>query len=114
MQGVSLWITQRLVALTVCTHIRTLASAMKITPWSIRIRALQKAGFSLRDISDAIGLSRGAVGDLAVGRNEAPKGDAALALDALHRECMSAKKAAARLAAVRREHRGNNGKRAAT
>ena len=80
-----------------------------ITPWSIRIRALQKAGYSLRDISDAINLSRGAVGDLAVGRNGSPKGDAALALDALHREhCgkgASPKRTARALEALRREHR---------
>ena len=86
-----------------------------VTAWSKRIRALQKKGFSLRDISDAIGLSRGAVGDLAVGRNDAPKGDVALALDALHREhCgngASAKHTREALEALRLKHRGN-GKRA--
>ena len=68
-----------------------------------------KSGFSLRDISDAIGLSRGAVGDLAVGRNQSPKGDAALALDALHREhCVRRQESTrAGLAALRREHRGH-------
>lgn len=118
MQEARLWITQRLVALTECTHARTFHSTMqittapknkpRITDWSKRIRALGKKGFSYRDISDAIGLSRGAVGDLAVGRNEQPKGDVAIALDALHREhCVNgnATFTAAELEALRLKHR---------
>ena len=57
---------------------------MAITPWSRRIRALQKAGFSLREIGDEIGLTIGAVGDLAVGRNEEPRASAAFKLHELH------------------------------
>ena len=52
--------------------------------WSSRIRQLQDAGFTLQEIGEAIGLTVGGVGDLAVGRNEAPRGDAAIKLHALH------------------------------
>jgi hypothetical protein len=86
----------------------------KVTPWSKRIRALQKKGFSLRDIAHAIGRSRGAVGDLAVGRNAAPVGDVAIALDALHREhCVNgnAQDTAAALEALRLKHRGKSKKK---
>lgn len=57
---------------------------MKITPWQRRIRDLQQAGFSHADISDEIGLSRGAVGDLASGRNEEPRAEAGFKLHELH------------------------------
>lgn len=67
----------------------------------------------MRDISDAIGLSRGAVGDLAVGRNKAPNGQAVLDLDRLHREhCVEGNAKATReyLEALRAEHRTNGRK----
>jgi DNA-binding transcriptional MerR regulator len=54
------------------------------SPWSKRIRALQDAGFTLQEIGEVIGLTVGGVGDLAVGRNEAPRGEAALKLHAMH------------------------------
>ena len=38
----------------------------------------------MQEIGEAIGLTVGGVGDLAVGRNEAPRGDAAIKLHALH------------------------------
>ena len=54
------------------------------TEWELRIRDLQEAGYSYADISDAIGLSRGAVGDLAVGRNLEPRWEVGLKLHKLH------------------------------
>jgi len=54
--------------------------------WSHRIRCLRKTGLTLAAIGDRIGLSPGAVCDLEKGRTGAPRGDAALALDALYRE----------------------------
>ena len=66
---------------------------MTITPWSRRIRALQKAGFSLREIGEQIGLTIGAVGDLAVGRNEEPRASAAFKLHELHlKHCSNGKR----------------------
>jgi len=52
--------------------------------WSERIRELQAAGFTLAAIGEAVGLATSSVGDLAVGRNLEPKGDAALKLHELH------------------------------
>lgn len=36
------------------------------------------------EIGEAVGLTTGAIGDLASGRTESPRGDAALALHQLH------------------------------
>lgn len=52
--------------------------------WSTRIRQLQANGWTYREIGEAIGLTTGAVGDLAVGRREQPRADAGLKLQALH------------------------------
>ena len=58
--------------------------AKALTPWQVRIRELQEAGYSYGDISDAIGLSRGAVGDLAAGRNLEPRWEMGEKLHKLH------------------------------
>jgi transcriptional regulator with XRE-family HTH domain len=52
--------------------------------WSDRIRQLQASGLTLQEIADSIGLTKSAVGDLAVERNEQPRAEAALKLHALH------------------------------
>jgi transcriptional regulator with XRE-family HTH domain len=52
--------------------------------WSQRIRQLQKSGLTLQEIADQIGLTKSGVGDLAVGRNEQPRADAAFKLHDLH------------------------------
>jgi len=61
--------------------------------WSQRIRQLQKSGLTLQEIADQIGLTKSGVGDLAVGRNEQPRGDAALKLLDLHLKRCSARRA---------------------
>ncbi len=52
--------------------------------WTTRIRELQATGMTLAEIGAEIGLSTGAVGDLANGRTESPRGDAAMRLYQLH------------------------------
>mgnify|MGYP002813957640 CR=1 FL=1 len=54
--------------------------------WSTRVRDLQARGMTLAAIGEKVGLSTSAVGDLATGYRKEPRGEAALALDALHRE----------------------------
>ena len=54
--------------------------------WAKRIRDLQEAGLKLSEIGEKIGMSTSGVGDIANDRTESPRGDAALALDKLHRE----------------------------
>ena len=64
--------------------------------WAERIRDLQAAGMTLSAIGEAIELTTGAVGDIASGRTESPRGNAALKLDQLHRaRCESQPNAAA-------------------
>lgn len=53
--------------------------------WSTRVRALRRTGLTLAEIGDRVGLSTAAVCDIEKKRTTAPRGDAALALDALYR-----------------------------
>ena len=55
-----------------------------MTTWSARIQDLQKAGMTLSEIAEAIGLTTGAVGDIKSGRSKSPRGDSAMKLNALH------------------------------
>lgn len=57
-----------------------------MSTWSKRIRDLQAAGLKLSEIGEKIGMSTSGVGDIANDRTDSPRGDAALALDKLHRE----------------------------
>jgi len=54
--------------------------------WAKRIRDLQKSGLTLAEIGEKIGMSTSGVSDIANLKNDSPRGDAALALDKLHRE----------------------------
>jgi transcriptional regulator with XRE-family HTH domain len=54
--------------------------------WAKRIKDLQEAGMTQAEIATKIGMSASGVGDIAQSRTKAPTGDAALALDRLHRE----------------------------
>ncbi len=53
---------------------------MKKTEWQRIIAALESAGKTQREIAKAVGLSPGALNDLAKGRSREPKLDAALRL----------------------------------
>lgn len=53
--------------------------------WSTRVKALRRSGLTLAEIGDRVGLSLSAVCDIEKKRTTAPRGDAALALDALYR-----------------------------
>lgn len=57
-----------------------------MTNWSHRIRTLRRSGMTLAAIGARVGLSAAAVCDLERKRTRSPRGDAALALDALYRE----------------------------
>lgn len=54
--------------------------------WSHRIRTLRRSGLTLAAIGARVGLSPAAVCDIEKQRTNAPRGDAALALDELYRE----------------------------
>lgn len=56
-----------------------------LNAWAKRIRDLQEAGMKLSEIAEKIGMSTSGVGDIANNRTDSPRGDAALALDKLHR-----------------------------
>lgn len=56
-----------------------------MSKWAKRIRALQLQGMTLAEIGVKVGLATSTVGDLANGRSESPRGEAALKLDVLHR-----------------------------
>ena len=58
--------------------------------WSTRIQALRAAGMTHAAIGVAVGLSTSAVCDIERGRTKKPRGDAALALDALYRRQLTA------------------------
>lgn len=53
--------------------------------WSDRIKALEDAGLTLKAIGEAVGLTSSGVSEIKRGATKAPRGDAALKLDALHR-----------------------------
>jgi transcriptional regulator with XRE-family HTH domain len=55
-----------------------------MSKWAERIRELQAAGMTLAEIGARIGLATSTVGDLANGRSESPRGEAALKLHSLH------------------------------
>lgn len=59
--------------------------------WATRIGALRAAGMTHAAIGVAVGLSTSAVCDIERGRTKKPRGDAALALDALYRRELSAR-----------------------
>lgn len=52
--------------------------------WSLRITALEAAGWSLVDIAKEVGLSTSAVSDIKRGASKAPRGMAAVRLHALY------------------------------
>jgi len=52
--------------------------------WRERIRALQAAGMTLSEIGEIVGLATSSVSDIANGRSEQPRADAALKLHELH------------------------------
>lgn len=58
----------------------------EINDWTRRVRELNETGMTYAEIAAQVGLSAGAVGDIASGRSgkDGPRGDAALKLDALH------------------------------
>jgi transcriptional regulator with XRE-family HTH domain len=58
--------------------------------WATRIRQLQETGLTLAKIGEEIGLSTSSVSDIANGYSDSPRGDAALALDKLHRDICGA------------------------
>jgi hypothetical protein len=53
--------------------------------WQSRIRELRNSGLTLAQIGEAIGLATSTIGDLAVGRQKAPGGEAAVKLHELHK-----------------------------
>lgn len=52
--------------------------------WTQKVKDLSEAGMTYAEIGVAIGLAPSTVGDLACGRYRSPRGDAAVALAALH------------------------------
>lgn len=63
--------------------------------WADRIEALRDKGMTLSEIGELVGLATSSVSDLAQGHSASPRGDAAIKLDALYRERVSKKPAAA-------------------
>lgn len=59
--------------------------------WATRIEALRATGMTHAAIGVAVGLSTSAVCDIERGRTKKPRGDAALALDALYRRQIAAR-----------------------
>lgn len=59
---------------------------MTLDTWASRIRDLQQAGLTLSDIGSRVGLSTSSIGDIATGRTESPRGDAAIKLFELHKQ----------------------------
>jgi hypothetical protein len=53
--------------------------------WRDRINELRGLPMTYREIADQVGVSPQTLCDIARGRHSAPRGDAALRLDALHR-----------------------------
>ena len=68
--------------------------------WASRIRDLQTEGLTLSDIADKVGLSTSSIGDIATGRTESPRGDAALKLYELHKSTISARPKSKPVAAI--------------
>jgi transcriptional regulator with XRE-family HTH domain len=62
-----------------------------MSTWASRIRELQKVDLTLAEIGDLIGLSTGAVSDIANGHSASPRGEAALKLHDLHKRRCSRK-----------------------
>lgn len=52
--------------------------------WQKRVRDLQAAGMTYKQIGEQTGISPSAVGDLASGRSKEPSGDGAVLLYHLH------------------------------
>lgn len=52
--------------------------------WRQRIEDLRGTGLTLSEIGQLVGLSTSSVSDIANGHSESPRGDAAVALHALH------------------------------
>lgn len=66
-----------------------------MSTWASLIQELRAAGMTLSEIGAEIGLSTGAVGDIAKGRTESPRGTAAMKLHQLHADrCKAATKVA--------------------
>lgn len=59
-----------------------------MTTWKTRIDDLRTRGMTLSEIGEQVGLSTGAVSDIANGHTQSLRGEAALKLDALHRRAM--------------------------
>ena len=56
-----------------------------MTTWRTRISDLQASGLTYAQIATLTGMAPSTIGDLATGRTKAPRGNAALTLDKLHR-----------------------------
>lgn len=54
--------------------------------WSARIKELRKAGYTLGQIGEKIGLAATSVSDIEQERSESPRGDAALLLHQFHED----------------------------
>lgn len=57
-----------------------------MSTWATMIQDLRAAGLTLAQIGERVGLAIGSVGDIASGRTESPRGDAAILLHKLHAE----------------------------
>lgn len=57
-----------------------------MSKWTAMVRALNDRGMTYAQIADRVGLATSTVGDLANGRYQSPRGDAAVALAMLHAE----------------------------
>ena len=58
--------------------------------WATRISDLTSRGMTYAEIGEQIGLAPSTIGDLASGRSKSPRGEAAIRLNDLHRERMTA------------------------
>jgi hypothetical protein len=56
-----------------------------MTEWTTRVRELNEAGLTYRQIGVECGMTTGGVGDIASGRTKAPRGNSAIKLHNLHK-----------------------------
>ena len=78
------------------TYITGKRNLSAMITWASRIQDLKDHGLTLAEIGELVGLATSSVGDLATGRTESPRGEAALKLHDLHRQrCKKAAKASA-------------------
>ena len=62
-----------------------------MTTWQSRISDLQASGLTYANIAQLTGMAPSTVGDLASGRTQSPRGNAAVKLDKLHRNLKNKK-----------------------